>query len=107
MMLHWSAGELGARGLPKLTATELMALAVVSGLEVSDGDKRAMLDSWRKLTAAYAPSDPQPLVARVLERQRLKKENALLEALLQASKERTASSYRSLSDYLDGCTSRQ
>jgi len=100
MMLHWSAGELGARDLPKLRATELMALAVVSGLEVSDGDKRAMLDSWRKLLATHAPANPEAIAEKFRKSLALEKEIQRLEALRKASEEQTFSGTRRLSDYL-------
>lgn len=104
-MLSWAAGELGARGMDQLTATELMAAAVAGGLqEIGNGEKRKMLDSWRKLARSQAPADPKALADSVRELIRLKEETARREAELKASEERTKHLYRTLSEYLDGVT---
>jgi hypothetical protein len=104
-ILAWAAGELGARGLKQLTATELIAAAVAVGLEPSTGgDKRTMLDSFRKLAHARAPANPQALADTIREVNRLEGENRRREAELEASEERAKQSYQTVSDYLAGCT---
>jgi len=114
MMLWTSAGELVARGQPPLTATELMALAIESGIAKStDGDKPKMLNDWGKLARAHAPLDLQARAAVVLERQKLEREAARLREENERHKslmkelEREAASFQSVADYLDGRRSKQ
>jgi hypothetical protein len=72
-MLMLCAGELGARDLPQLTATELIAAAAVGGVPgVSWADRGQFLDSWRKLRRDNLPKHPEKLVTET--RERLKRE---------------------------------
>jgi hypothetical protein len=67
------AGELGARDLPQLTATELIAAAAAGGVPgVSWADRARLLDSWRKLRNDNLPRHPEKVVMET--RERLKRE---------------------------------
>ncbi len=61
-LVRFGIGYLGARSLPELSATEVMALAVVAGVEPTSDHAKGSLDRWRKLCRQHRPSDCQALV---------------------------------------------
>jgi hypothetical protein len=112
LMMQRSTGELLARDLLPVKATELMALALYGGIVKStDGTEDEMRREWRRLASAHAPSDPQALAKQVRERQKLEQEIADLKAKRKRNKsliqelKREAASFQTVSDYLDGRTS--